>query len=108
MAHWRKMMDSRYIGSWDIDGDWTGTISNVEGGEVEGQGGTKQKKPLITFKEAKKKLVCGATICKTIASITGSNNVDDWIGQRITLYVTETQAFGDVVECVRVRPKAPK
>ena len=31
MTHWRKHMDSRFIGSWDIEGDWTGEIVGVEG-----------------------------------------------------------------------------
>lgn len=107
MPHWKKMMDTRYIGSWDLeDGDKTLTIAKVEGGEVEGPQG-KQKKPLVSFEGARKKLVANSTICKTIATMYGSNNTEDWIGKAITLYKTETQAFGETVECVRVRPQRP-
>lgn len=108
MAHWRKHMDSNYIGSWDIDGEWTGTISAVTGEEVQNAQG-KSKKPLISFEEAKKGLVANTTICKTIATMYGSNDTADWVGKKITLYVTTISAFGeDGVECIRVRPQVPK
>jgi hypothetical protein len=101
------MMDSPYIGHWDLEKDFTGTIEKVEKGELESAQG-KQNKPLVSFQEAKKPFVANATNCKTIASICGSNNTKDWIGKRITLYATETSAFGEMVECIRVRPRAPK
>ena len=105
MTHWRKHMDSRFIGSWDIEGDWTGEIVGVEGGEVENAQG-KQKKPMIAFKGAKKKLVANATICKTIAAMYG-DDVEKWTGKRVTLYTTKVDAFGTVVEAIRVRPRVP-
>ena len=105
MTHWRKLMDSRYIGSWDIEGEWTGEIAAVEGGEVQSEKG-KAKKPLISFKGAKKKLVAGATICKTIEAMYGKD-FEGWIGKRITLHTMQVDAYGSTVDAVRVRPRVP-
>jgi len=107
-GHWRKCMDQKYLGSWDVEEkDLVVTIKAVEAGEVTGPQG-KQRKPLISFAEGKKQLVANATICKTISAIAGTNDVAGWVGTKVTLYCTETSAFGETVDCIRVRPQAPK
>ena len=44
---------------------------------------------------------------KIIAKLHG-NDVDGWVGKAIALYATTCDAFGETVECVRVRKAAPK
>lgn len=103
------MMDREYLGAWDVQADRTAEITDVRAVKLKGNGTVKaNKKPVITFKNTEKKLIVGATIGKTIAAMYGPN-VEDWVGKKITLYATTTQAMaGDTVECVRVRPTIPK
>jgi hypothetical protein len=123
MAHWRQMTDGSewltHLDLLDPEGkprEFNVTIESVKGGVVVGDGGKKSKKPVLRFKGAKKPLAAGATICKTIEKITGSADPKDWIGQRITLYVTTTEitkiengsARRETVGCIRVRPTAPR
>ena len=108
MADFRKMFDSEYLASWDLDDDITVVIAKVVAGEVGGhQGSDKQKRPIMYFEGAKKGMVCNKTNAKSIASLYG-NDTDAWIGKKITLYVGECEAFGEVMSCLRVRPAVPK
>ncbi len=54
-----------------------------------------------------KPLGAGATICETIASIAGTGEMKRWVGQVITLFVTETKVSGKTRPCIRVKPHAP-
>lgn len=112
MAHWKAFMESEHLGAWDlVDStgkpiDVTDTIVKVTAGAV---GQKKQKKPLIYLEHApgKKAFVANATNCKTISKILGTANVEEWVGQRITIFATTTEMAGETVDCIRVRPRAP-
>lgn len=114
MAHWKKMMDRDYIFAFDLDGkDVTLTIERVVAGTVIGERGKKNKKPVLFFKETKadetgkkKGLAYNTTNCKTTAALYG-DEVDNWIGKRVTLYPTTTEFGGKTVDCIRVRPRIP-
>lgn len=110
MTDYRKFFDKPYLGHWDLpDGrDVVVTIEKVEAGELHVPGKKPEKKPLITLRKTEKKMVCNATNSKTIAKMYGVN-VEDWVGKAIALYKTTTNAQGgEQVECIRVRPTAPK
>jgi hypothetical protein len=80
----------------------------VIGGEIVGEKGRKDKKPILYFTGKTKTMVCNVTNGKTIATLYGPK-IEDWKGKRITLYPAMTRApdgSGDV-ECIRVRPKIP-
>lgn len=74
-----------------------------------------EKKPIVRFKEMEaryakgqgpaKKLVLNKTNAKAIAKMYGFET-NDWVGKKITLYPTQCEAFGDVVDCVRVKVKS--
>jgi hypothetical protein len=106
----RRMYDNRYLGAWDLQGrDVTVTISQVVAGVIEGEGGRKDRAPVISFKSAKKPMICNKTNLKTISSLCGSFRASDWIGKRITLYATRTRGkAGGEVDCIRVRPQIPR
>lgn len=107
LAHYRSMFDNAYVGAWDLDGkDVTVTIEKVTAGTLTSQRGT-DKKPILHFKGTEKGFVANKTNCKTIATMYGTN-VEEWVGKKITLYATTTSAGGETVECIRVRPQAPK
>ena len=105
----RTMFDSKYIGAWDLQGrDAVVTIEKVVGATVEGEGGRKDRAPLIYFVGKKKPLVGNKTNCKTIAGMFGSFKTSAWIGKKITLYATTCKGkAGGQVDCVRVRPTSP-
>ena len=110
MTHWKSMVDREWLFAFDLQGkDVTLTIDRVEAGNVTGTGGKKTRKPVVHFREGKEKkpLALAVTNCKAIAGLYG-NDVEQWVGKRITLYPTTTTFAGEVVECIRVRPVKPE
>lgn len=107
-THWKSYMDRDYIFAFDLNGkDVTVTIAKVVAGTLVGQGGRKAKKPILYFDGKEKGLALNSTNAKIIAALFG-NFVEKWIGQSITLYPTTTTMGSDTVDCIRVRPNAPK
>lgn len=103
------MYDREHIGAWDLEGrDVVVTIERVTAGEIIGNGGRKDKKPIVSFVGKEKTMIVNRTNGKTIATLYGPK-VEEWKGKRITLYTAMTRSpdgSGDV-ECIRVRPKIP-
>jgi hypothetical protein len=109
MPDYRKMYDRDFIYSYDLDGrDVTVVIDRVTAGEVTGTGGKKSKKPVLYMRGKEKGLALCKTNARTIASLYGSTNTDDWIGKAITLYPAKTMFGGEEVDCIRIRNVAPK
>ena len=110
MTDYRSMFDREYIGSWDLprDRDAVVKIRDVKAA-VLNNGRTQNKKPILYFDGKEKGMVCNKTNAKTVASLYG-NDVAGWIGKSIALYVATTRdpSGGGDVECIRVRPTAPK
>ena len=109
MTDYRSMYDRDYIGHWDLGGrDVAVTISKVNAGELTAVGGRKSKKPIVHFRNGPKPLICNKTNAKTIAAMYG-NMVEEWVGKRITLFVSMTRNpdGGGETECIRIRPKMP-
>lgn len=105
MADFRLLFPTDYIAAHDLRSkDVTKTIKSVVVEELRLTGGGKEKKPVLTFSDTKKKLVLNKTNAKTIAALYG-NDTNTWIGKPITLYPTTT-AFGrNTVDCVRIRER---
>lgn len=101
--HYKLMYPSEYLNACDLGGkDATVTIERIDIESVPGPDGKKADKPVAHFKGAKKRMVLNKTCAKSIAHHFG-NDTDKWIGQKVTLYPTTCQAFGQTVECIRVR-----
>lgn len=101
------MFPSEYVAAEEFKGkDVTLTISKVERSEIQRTDGTKELKPVLHFRETKKKLVLNRTNGRSIAKLHGLT-AEKWVGKRVTLYPTECQAFGETVPCIRVRPRHP-
>jgi hypothetical protein len=120
MADVRLLFPHEYLQAADLRGrDVTLTVSQVKADKLHTEDGDRVK-PVVYFVEldAKKKrgescpwkLVLNKTNMKTVAKMLGSHETNDWVGRRITLYPTTCLAFGDTVDCIRIRPKeaAPK
>ena len=106
----RKFMDKNFLGAWDVpeNGELILTIDHVAREEVKNEKGTKIKLTLH-FKENYKPMVCNVTNGKAIALAHGSNNVEDWSGKKIIIYVAhDVPAFGGTTDALRIRKHAPK
>jgi hypothetical protein len=113
MPHWKSLTDREYIYAFDLQGkEATVEITRVIAGVLTAPGGKKTKKPVMYFKgkdgaENSKPLALNSTNAKTIAALYG-NDTDGWTGKRITLYTTTTEMNGEVIECIRIKPRAPE
>jgi hypothetical protein len=116
MGDVRLLFPHEYLSAPDLRGkDVTLTISRVFVDDLKTDKGT-EKKPVMTFVELDKKRQRGETcpwkLClnktnaKSIAKLYGFET-EEWAGKRITLYATTCLAFGQTVDCLRIREKQP-
>lgn len=91
---------SKYLTYADLRGrDVTVTIDRVE--MVSMPDG--QRKPAVFFQNKDRGLVLNKTNFNTIAEATGIDDSDNWSGKQITIYPSETEFQGRMVDCIRVR-----
>lgn len=113
----RLLFPTEYLGAADLKGkDVDLTIASLAVEDLRTDGGT-EKKPCIYFEEVNrscerngtkpKKLVLNKTNMKAIAALHGYE-ADEWTGKRITLFPTTCPSFGEIVDCIRVKPTVPK
>lgn len=120
MTHYKTMIDTEFLGQWDLPGDRdvTVTLAKVERYTPEGPKRTKtvngkkveerNKRLAISFVGKRKKWLAGPVSQKTLARLYG-NNVEDWIGKKVSLYVDPMVKFGgEVTGGVRIRETAPR
>jgi rubredoxin len=67
----------------------------------------KAKKPIFSFHEIDKTWVCPKTCRDELASAYG-DEMDDWIGKKITLYPTKVPFGNKSVDAIRVRAERQK
>lgn len=96
---------SDYLKASDLEGDRTLVIKDVSI-ETLGSGKNKENKPIIHFKDEEKSLACNKTNAATIKGLYGPDT-DDWKGKPITLFPTEVEFQGDMVDAIRVRKAVP-
>lgn len=112
-THWKKLHNPDYLGSYSLANEQGGfnevdvTIKQVTNEIITGEGNKKDECIVLRFAEFNKPMVCNATNAKSIVKVTGSSFIEDWIGKRVTLYVSKIKAFGDVVDALRIKSKAP-
>ena len=94
---------SKYLAASDIPvGGVTVTIESYEVTDI-GQGERKQRKPVLYFRNAKKGLILNKTNARTIEAIFGTDELDDWVGQPVTLVARVVEFQGDEVEAIRIK-----
>ena len=111
LTHWKKLHNPDYIGAYAIEPN-TEPIVTIKSAGVEsvtGASGKKEDCMVVHFVERwAKPLICNVTNSKTITKVTGSPYIEEWSGKKIQIYVASINAFGEEVEAIRIRPKAPK
>ena len=109
-THWKKMVNLDYLGTYALEEgqDLTLVIDYVRKENVTGNNGRNEQCMVAHFKGDVKPMILNRTNAKTITKVTGSPYIEDWASKAITLYADTTRFGGDIVECLRVRPYAPK
>ena len=107
---YRSCYEKDFLFWTDLDGD---TVVTIEKGGPKRVGRDKKKKLLLKYKEFEKPHIIPAkAVAPIIATLLGSEEVNDWVGKKITLYVEHglwmkgTDAETD--RAIRVRPKPSK
>lgn len=114
-THYRKAFDSPYLSSADIVEPTVLTVKHV-GFEPDRTKKTKDSFNTAHFVESEirkgeklKPMILNASNSKTMKALTGSPFLEDWTGQRITVYVDHNVRFGkETVEGLRISPHAPE
>lgn len=110
-THWKQLQNNDWIGAYALqDGqDLTLTIDKAMQEQVTGNNGKREMCLTVHWVERDyKPMIVNRTNAKTITKVTGSPYIEDWNGKQITLYVDTTRLGSDIVECLRIRPYAPK
>jgi hypothetical protein len=115
-THWRSLTDRETLGAWDLvdkagkPKDYTLEIVKVAGGVVKSMEKPKgEKRPYVWFRGADKPMVMNATNSKAFSAMSGSPEIESWIGMKVTLYQTQVKAKGgELVPGIRVRPMKAK
>lgn len=107
-THWKRLINPDYIGAYALnpDEDLTVTIDYVQREQIVGADGKKEECTVAHLK-GHKPLILNSTNSKSIHKLYGPY-IEDWSGKQITLYASTTKAFGDIVECLRIRPSVAK
>ena len=109
LHHWKEALPGEYLGAYSLNGqDMVVTIQRAAKEIITGANGKKEECLVLHFSENIMDMVCNRTNAKTITKVLGSPYLEEWSGKKITLFPTTTKFGGEVVECIRVRPTAPK
>jgi len=101
--HVDLMFPSRYLKAADFEGKPVAlTISEVIRDKVQMATGQKAEKYILRFKETEKELILNKTNAKAVAKILHEPKAVNWTGERIILKPTTCEAFGEIVDCIRV------
>lgn len=107
-THWRKKFDYRFLCGDELEKEITLKIREIKDEEVESDKGKKENKPVAYFEGAKKGIVLNKTNCKTLAKLSHSPYMEDWVGMRVTIYAADISAFGQEMKAIRIKPIIPK
>lgn len=93
---------SNYIKASDLKGNQV--VVTIDRVEFEPVGRDKEMKAVCYFIGKTKGMVLNKTNARKITEITASPLTEEWHGNAIVLYPTETEFAGETVECIRVKP----
>lgn len=108
MAKLSEVFQSDYLKADEVPEE--GMVLTISGVEIKelGQGKDKDVKPVLSFEETGKQLVCNKTNCNTLVKLTGSDDTDDWDGHKIKLIAVEVQFKDEMVNAIRISSKPVK
>jgi len=107
-THWKKLTNPDYLGSWDIGetkSEKTFKIIDVKQEMITGQGGSKSE-CTVMYMEGSKPMILNKTNAKSITKAYDTPYIEEWVGKSITIFVSREKAFGELMDCLRIRSKA--
>lgn len=110
-THWKKLSNPNYLGAYALspDSDMVVTIQRAVNEDVIGNNGKKEECLVLHFAEKDvKPMILNVTNAKTIERIYETPYIEDWKGKKIQLFIAQVNAFGETVDALRIRPKAPQ
>ena len=103
-THWKKNFDYRFLSGDELPGEITVEIERVTEEEVFNPSTNSKETALaVYFKKATKGIVLNKTNAKTLALITKSKYIEDWVGTNIILTSQMVSAFGQQVPAIRIK-----
>lgn len=105
--HVNEMLASKYLKASDFPEPAILTVRSIESEPIKDQKtGRMVDKFILHFEEETRGLVLNKVNPKAIAKIYGPDT-EKWIGKKLTLFATEVDFGGDMVEAIRVRAPKP-
>lgn len=110
LTHWKNQFNYDYLGAYSLpDGkDIILTLKETKKEMVTGANGQKSECFVAYFHENTKPMILNKTNCKTIEKLFNTPNIEEWVNKQIQIGSTRINAFGEMTDCLRVRPFAPK
>jgi hypothetical protein len=104
-----KMFSRKYFKSDDFKGDrrLTLTVSEVIPEIIKGEDG-EEEKWVAYFEDEDRGLVLNVTNARSLEEFSGSDDSDDWVGLRVTLFATRVDFGGKRVSGIRIDPAPSK
>jgi len=97
---------TNYLKAEDIPTPMTVTIEGVGMETMHDKSGKEMEKPVVSFSELPKGLVCNKTNWKMLTKLFG-DETDAWKDKRITMVIVPVDAFGETVDAIRLTPVKP-
>lgn len=105
-THWLQNPNKNYLGHWDLPegNDVVLTIKSAQWEEVKNPiTQTSEAKRVIRFKEDYKPFICNETNAQLILKSTKRNYMEDCVGMKVKLFLSQVKVMGQNVDCLRVR-----
>jgi len=93
---------------FDDGATYTATIKGVVSEKLTSREKGEEDKPVMHFVELDKGLILNKTNWGTCVKLFGSDESDDWNGEKVILTTVDVDAFGDVVRAIRIKNEKPK
>ena len=101
--HVDLMFPSRYLKAADLqEKPLSLTIEQVFKDQVRMTNGAVTEKYILRFKESEKELILNKTNAKAIGKLLREPKAVNWAGATIILKPTTCEAFGEIVDCIRL------
>lgn len=109
--HWKKVFNSDYLGSCDLDEgkDLKAIIQSVGIKKVKGSDGKDSDCNVAVFTDPKlKPMILNVTNCKVVKKFAKSNFINDWNNIAVTIWVDSNVKVGrEITEGLRIRETQP-
>lgn len=110
-THWKKLVDTNYLGSWDItNGRLMLQITKIKQERIFNQNKNAEESCTVAYftDERYKPMILNKTNCKAMQKLTGSPYIEKWAGQRVEIKTEKVKAFGELVDALRISKKVPE